>query len=238
MNNQVRRFAVLLLSIAFALSPVLASGFGGFYPESFPVQVERWPLQPVGWAFSIWGMIYLSLILASAWALARPADMPGWHRAAWPLGISLAVGIPWIEVATSAPVVSTVMILVMAVGAVLAMQRAGLGWREGVPLGLYAGWLTAASGVAVSIVLTGYGVLDAQSAAVLMIVAVLAVALTISARGPVNWAYRGAVSWALFGIIVVNASARDWLMILICTAGIAALGALSWLRPTTPASLP
>ncbi|MRX52057.1 hypothetical protein GI374_16895 [Paracoccus sp. S-4012] len=238
MNSQVRRLAVLLLSIAFALSPLLSRGFGGFNPESFPVQVERWPMQPVGWAFSIWGVIYLSLILASGWAFVRPAEMPGWDRGAWPLGISLAVGIPWIEVARSAPAVSTAMIFSMAAGAVLAMQRAGPGWREGVPLGLYGGWLTAASGVAVSVVLTGYGVVDARMAALLMIVAVLAVALSISARRPDNWAYQAAVSWALFGIIVINVPDGEWLIVLVCMAGIAGLGALAWLQRNGRVGLP
>lgn len=230
MNIPVPRLAVLLLSLSFALSPLLSNGFGGFSPESFPVQVERWPMQPAGWAFSIWGVIYLSLILASALAVVRPADMPGWDRVALPLGISLAVGVPWIEVAGSAPVASTAMIIFMAGGAVLAMLRAGPGWLEGVPLGLYAGWLTAASGVAVSVVLTGYGVVDAQMAALLMLVAALTVALSISARRPTNWAYPAAVSWALFGIIVINASAGEWLIVLVCTAGIAGFGVLAWLR--------
>ena len=93
MNDRATRIVVLLLALAFALSPLLSNGFGGFYPESFPVQVDRWPAQPAGWAFSICGLIYLGLILAAIWALWQPASMPGWPRAAGPLGISLFIGI-------------------------------------------------------------------------------------------------------------------------------------------------
>lgn len=57
MTDRVARIAVLLLAVAFSVSPILSNGFGGFYRESFPVQVDRWPAQPVGWAFSIWGLI-------------------------------------------------------------------------------------------------------------------------------------------------------------------------------------
>lgn len=92
MNDRTARIVVLLLALAFAVSPFLSNGFGGFYRESFPVQVDRWPAQPAGWAFSIWGVIYMALILAAAWAVWRPQAMPGWGRSAWPLGISLLIG--------------------------------------------------------------------------------------------------------------------------------------------------
>lgn len=55
MSERMSRLIVLLLAVAFAVSPFLSNGFGGFYPESFPIQVDRWPAHPVGWAFSIWG---------------------------------------------------------------------------------------------------------------------------------------------------------------------------------------
>ena len=44
--------------------------------------------------------------------------------------------------------------------ATMAMLRAGRGWREWASIDLYAGWLTAASGVAVSVMTTcGAGIL-------------------------------------------------------------------------------
>lgn len=85
MNDRNARIIILLLAVGFAVSPVLSNGFGGFYTESFPVQVDRWPAQPVGWAFSIWGLIYLGLILASVWALWRPETMPGWGALPGPM---------------------------------------------------------------------------------------------------------------------------------------------------------
>jgi hypothetical protein len=35
------RIVVFILAVAFAVSPFFSSGFGGFYRESFPVQVSR-----------------------------------------------------------------------------------------------------------------------------------------------------------------------------------------------------
>ncbi|MCC0065246.1 MAG: hypothetical protein H6895_14365 [Defluviimonas sp.] len=223
MSDRTTRLVVLLLALAFAVSPFLSSGFGGFDAESFPVQAEHWPAQPAGWAFSIWGVIYLGLILAAAWAVWRPQAMPGWGRTAWPLGLSLLIGTFWVEVAMGSPLVATAMILVMAPAAIIALLRAGPDWRTWAPIGLYAGWLTAASGVAVSVVATGYGLLSAQTAAVALILCVLIAALAVAAARPRVWTYRAGVIWALFGVIVANSAAHDWLIVAICGAGIALL---------------
>jgi len=234
MNDRIARVAILILVVGFAASPILSNGFGGFYRESFPVQVERWPAQPVGWAFSIWGLIYLVLIAAAACAVLRPATMPGWGRATLPLGLSLFIGLFWIEAAMRAPILATVMILPMAAGAIVAMFRVGPGWRETAALGLYAGWLTAASGVAVSVVLTGYGVLAPRIAALALIGVVLVVAVIVAARRPRLWTYRAGVIWALFGVIVANVSARDWLIAAVCGAGAVALLFAQRLAPARP----
>lgn len=223
MNERTARILILLLAVAFAISPFFSDGFGGFYRDSFPVQVDRWPAQPVGWAFSIWGLIYLGLILAAAWALWRPTTMPHWGHAALPLGFSLLIGVFWIEAAMRSPRFATVMILVMAAAAVMAMFRAGPGWREWAPIGLYAGWLTAASGVAVAAVATGYGILSPQIAAIALIVCVLIAAIAVAATRPDAWTYRAGVIWALFGVIVDNVSAQDWLIVALCGVGILAL---------------
>lgn len=220
MNDRTGRIIILLLAVGFAVSPMLSNGFGGFYPDSFPVQVDRWPAQPVGWAFSIWGLIYTGLILAAAWALWRPTTMPGWGRVAWPLGISLFVGVFWIEAALRSPPIATAMILVMAAAAIMAMLRVGSSLREWGPVGLYAGWLTAASGVALSVVATGYGILSSRTAAIALIICVLIAAVSVASARPRAWSYRAGVIWALFGVIVANVAAGDWLIATICGAGI------------------
>lgn len=224
MNDRMARIILLLLAVAFAISPFFSNGFGGFYRESFPVQVDRWPAQPVGWAFSIWGAIYLGLILAATWALWRPATMPAWGRAIWPLGVSLLIGVFWVETAMRSPLLATIMILVMTTGAIIAMLHTHSNWREWGPLGLYAGWLTAASGVAVSVVATGYGILSSQVAAIALIACVLVVAIAVSAARAHIGTYRAGVIWALFGVIITNLAAGDWLIVTLCSTGIVVLG--------------
>lgn len=233
MNDRIVRLAILILAIGFAVSPIFSNGFGGFYRESFPVQVARWPAQPVGWAFSIWGLIYLALIATAAQAVLRPASTPGWSRAALPLGLSLFIGLFWIEAAMRSPVLATAMILPMAAGAIAAMWRVGPTWREHAAVGLYAGWLTAASGVALSVVLTGYGLLAPRIAAIALIGVVLVVAVAVAARRPAIWSYRAGVIWALVGVIVANLSAGDGLMAGICALGVLMMGVAHRLAPAS-----
>ena len=224
MSSRIWRVVVLVLAVAFAVSPMFSSGFGGFNPEDFPISDAPWPAQPAGWAFSIWGVIYLALIAAAAWALFAAPEDAAWTRACPPLALSLLVGVPWVEVASRAPVVATLMMLPMAVGAVMALFRSGPALWQKVPLGLYAGWLTAAGFVGLSVVLIGHGVLSPQASALLMLALALAVAITIAMWLPKEaWAYRAAVVWALVGVIAANLDPVNPAVIAVCLGGILAM---------------
>lgn len=196
----------LLFAILFALSPLASDGFNGFEPAQFPMVQDRWPVQPAGWAFSIWGVIYLWLILGSAWGLLRATVDRDWQFMRRPLLFSLVIGTFWVAAANASPVLATLMIVFMAIGAIMAFLRAGQGDRiwQLWPVGLYAGWLTAATGVAIAVILSGFGILGAGPAAIMLILAVLVVALAVQSRRPAALGYPLAVGWALLGILVVN----------------------------------
>ena len=42
--------------LLFAVSPLFTQGFNGFEPDQFPVPQDDPPVQPAGYAFSIWGL--------------------------------------------------------------------------------------------------------------------------------------------------------------------------------------
>lgn len=224
-NTPFLAIAVLLATVAFALSPLLTRGFAGYRPDQFPVVLDFWPVQPAGWAFSIWGVIYIWLIAGAGWGWFNAPRDPEWGKMRAPLLISLGLGIFWIAAANAAPIVATVMIFVMAACAIAAMLRAGdedRVWQVR-PVALYAGWLTAATGVGTGVVLGGYGVLSAQAAALTMLVLVLLVALVVQSRRPAEWAYPAAIIWALSGVIAANLPTENWSVIAMSAVGIAAL---------------
>ncbi|MDU8927022.1 hypothetical protein RXV86_06470 [Alisedimentitalea sp. MJ-SS2] len=214
----------------------MTSEFAGYRPEQFPVVLEFWPVQPAGWAFGIWGAIYIWLILGAIWGLLNAPQDEHWQRMRPPLLISLCLGMFWIAAANAAPILATVMIFAIAATAVLAMLRAGTDtpvWQVR-PVALYAGWLTAATGVGAGVVLGGYGVLSGQAAALVMLVAVLVVALIVQSLRPAEWAYPLAVIWALCGVISANASSSNLTVILLSASGIVALALGYALRRSTP----
>lgn len=204
-TTKLKAVLVLVAAIAFVLSPFLAQPFTGFDPGQMPIPVERPPIQPAGYAFSIWGVIYLWLLALSGYGLIRRDTAPDWDAGRWALFASLAIGASWIAVALTAPVMATALIWLMLVGAVRALIRAPArdrGWNA-LPLGLYAGWLTAASCVATGTVVMGYG-WGSQlmlSWVMLLVALALALALTLRLRVPT---YPIAVAWALVGVVAAN----------------------------------
>jgi hypothetical protein len=217
--------SLVLVSIAFALSPLLTSAFAGYRPEQFPVVIEVSPVQPAGWAFSIWGVIYLWLIVGAIWGLVKRPNDPDWQAMRHWLLISLLIGTLWISAANASPILATLMIFAMAAFAILAMLRAGPEnpiWQVR-PVALYAGWLTAATGVGTGVVLGGYGVMTAQVAAMAMLVLVLIVAIVVQSLRPKEWAYPLAIIWALTGVIAANFLVGNWPIIAVASVGIFAL---------------
>ncbi|RJL05555.1 tryptophan-rich sensory protein [Paracoccus aestuarii] len=223
--DRILSILVLTAAVAFAASPVIFPEFAGYDPDLFPIRQDDPPVQPAGWAFSIWGVIYAWLILGAGYGLWRHADDAGWRAMRLPLLASLAIGFFWIPVANRMPGLATIMILGMLATAVAAMLRAGRDapWWQGRPVALYAGWLTAASGVSVGIWLAGFGYLGPQAAAILALVAVTGLALAVQARRPGEWAYPVAVIWALAGVVAQNWRPGNWTVIALAVIGTAAL---------------
>lgn len=225
---------VFLAALAFAVSPFLSNGFGGYRPDQFPVPQVDPPVQPAGWAFSIWGLIFAWLVAGAGFGLWKRADDPDWRPMRTVLLVSLALGAFWIETAHRTPIGATVLIVAMLVPAVLAFLRAGRTdpvWQVR-PVALYAGWLTAATGASLGLVLAGYGILSPQIAALLCLMGVTVLALMIQARRPAEWAYPAGVIWALIAILVANLSPLN-----VPVAGLAGLAAalLAYRAATLPA---
>lgn len=230
MRERGLSIAVLIAAIAFAASPAIFPEFAGYRPDLFPIPQDSPPVQPAGWAFSIWGVIYALLVLGAGYGLWRRAADPDWQAMRLPLLGSLAVGFFWIPVANRLPGLATLMILAMLVLAVAAMLRAGPSdpWFQRRPVALYAGWLTAASGVSAGVWLGGHGWLSPQLAAVLCLLAVMLAALAVHARRPGEWAYPAAVIWALLGVLAANAGTGNWPVMAVALIAAAALSGRIW----------
>lgn len=226
--DRTKAALTLAAALAFTLSPLTTDGFNGFRPDQFPLPQVDPPVQPAGYAFGIWGLIYLWLVAGAGFGLWRRVTAPGWDRARWPLIASLVIGAAWIPVAQVSVFWATVLIWLMLAGALAALIRAGPGdrWWLEAPLGLYAGWLTAAASVALGLMLAGFGATGPVTAALLALALALGSGLGVLALRPGALSYAAALGWALIGVLVANA-ARDGgslAVIGLCIAGLGLLG--------------
>ncbi|QPH54351.1 hypothetical protein [Pontivivens ytuae] len=214
------RYLVLGLAIVFALVPFLTP-FDGFDPEAFPVPQEDPPIQPAGWAFAIWGPIYLALIAHGARQVLRPKLEDRTIRP--PLILSLGVGSVWLPIAQVSPVWATILITLMLGGALSALlvgRAARDPWLTDLPLGLYAGWLSAATGVSLALLCAGYGfVFDASGWGYVFLVIVIGLAAMYQLGLGFVPGYATAVAWALLGVIATNMDGSRG-MVALATLGI------------------
>jgi hypothetical protein len=222
--KQFYALTTLILTLTFVVSPALTSPFSGFRSDQLPIPQIDPPVQPAGYAFAIWGLIYGWLVVSAVFGVWKRRDDPDWTAARAPLMISLAVGTPWLAIANASAVWATVTIFIMAAGAIFALIRAPQSdmWWFKVPVGIYAGWLTAASFVSLGSTAAGYGILTGQLGwAYIGILGALAVATPVLLRTGAP-SYGLTVIWALVAIIVANA-ADIWTVSALAAVGIAVM---------------
>ena len=199
---------ILLATLAFAASPFMVTNFAGFDPALFPVPQNDPPVQPAGWAFAIWGLLYLWLIVSAGYGVLRRADTPAWapHRP-WLLA-NLVLGVAWLPAAERSVLGATVLLgamLVLSLPALFRTPRRDRWWLQA-PLALYAGWLTAAFSASVGLVLAGWGLMAETPAALVALCFALVVGVTVQMRLGRAPGYGLALIWALVAIATKNAA--------------------------------
>ncbi len=234
----MKAYLVLLAAIAFAISPFLSPEFGGFDPERYPIPQYDPPVQPAGWAFAIWGLIYVALIIHAVLGVFRHKDDADWDRGRIALFISLAVGSIWLPVALLSPIWATILIWVMLISVLVSLyqtQSAHPAWAANWPVALYAGWLSAASFVSIGLLLAGYGITSEVVAAIIALALATSFALYHGYRLG-HWSYSAAVAWGFIGIVFANLETNTLVSVLSGIAAILMLAAIAY-RVRTPANL-
>ena len=197
--------ALLLVTLAFAVAPAFTPSFRGYDPGTFPVQIENPSVQPAGYAFAIWGLIYLWLIAHAAFGLMKRRGDPAFVKPAVPLTLSVVLGTVWLAIAVASPIPAAVAIIAMAAFAIYAYVIADPAqdpWLLSAPLAIYAGWLTAASAVSTGVILAGYGILPDTGAALMMLGLVLIIGIAMQIKRPNLPIYGATIVWAIIGIVV------------------------------------
>ncbi|GGG46826.1 tryptophan-rich sensory protein [Hymenobacter glacieicola] len=194
-------------------------------------------LTPAGYAFSIWGVIFLSLLAYAGWQLLpaqRRNPLP--DAVARPLVLANLLTGLWLVVFAYEllPLSMVVMLGILASLAVVYdrarhVVRGGQApWYSSVPFGLYLGWISVATVVNVTLALGTQWQPGAERSIELAIVLVgitagLALNVTKQFR---ELAYPAAVAWGLVGIWAARRPEADTLVLAwmaLAAAGLVAL---------------
>lgn len=173
-------------------------------------------LTPVGWAFSIWGVIFLALAVYAVWQLLpaqRPNPLP--DAVARPLTVASVAAALWVVCFSYEAIgTCTVLMLLTLAMLILAYGRARRLVLERVsprpsswPLSLFMGWISVATTVNVTLGLERLGITSAANVSILLSVVLLAVVVALGLL--ISSFFRDAVyplvlAWGLFGIWYVR----------------------------------
>ena len=227
-HTAVRHKALYLLNIA-ALAVVL---YVNYLANALPLNgrtpgalSDLYPnlFVPVGLTFSIWGVIYLWLLIwvgMQAIALLTGKQAPGAAKAGWWFLATCLLNIGWLfawhweQLLLSVGVMITLLYCLVrlnqAIGNGVSAESAWEKWTAHLVFGLYQGWITVALIANVTALLVGSGwkggtALAESDWAIIMVEAGAAIAVAMVWR--FNHLFHGvAVVWALYGIYLKRAA--------------------------------
>lgn len=209
-------WAVLGAAVLQVVAPAITIGGSGEPPGAG--SAPDLLITPVGWAFAIWGVIYLGALVQAAAVLVRGhTAVP--RRLQVDQVVLYVGGALWIGASTlESSLATAAALLLMLVAAVDGVLTAGrqvppTGWLLRLTrfaVGLYAGWVTAAFFLNLGTALVELDAFDVErlgwQVALLAVAGVALLALTLVTRVP---AYAAAGVWALAGIAVTGADNGD-----------------------------
>jgi len=199
-----------LVNVWSNLSPVNGQTIG----EVSETQFGNILITPAGYAFAIWGAIYLGLFVFAAYQL-RPAqyDNPRLQGSYW-LAVACLAQVIWVflfltgQFVASLGAMAAILISLIACysslrseGRISAAER----WRSQRPISLYLGWISVATILNGAIALDsagwdGWGIPPMVWTMLLIVVAAVLGGWVLWHQS--DWLYAGVVIWALVAIAV------------------------------------
>ncbi|QDA59677.1 hypothetical protein [Hymenobacter jejuensis] len=171
-------------------------------------------LTPAGYAFSIWGLIFLSLTIYAVWQLLpaqRQLSLP--DAVAKPLTVASVATAAWVVLFAYELIVPSVLVMLLILGALImvygrarrrVLQETAPRWTS-LPFALYLGWISVASVINVTIGLRQLGWQPALNISIILTLALFAVVVALGLIISNTFreiAYPLVIAWALVAIWV------------------------------------
>ena len=237
---QITRRLIVLASAVFAVVVGQSQQLMGWgqTPAEFSADSDE-TLRVAGYAFAIWGVIYLGLLIyAVRQVLRQTGESLLIHRFGWP-SVAAFLGIGWWVVAAAFDWEAATVVLIFGslialllpllhnADAIRALGRTERDrWLVIWPLALLAGWLTVAAPLNLLTVATGNEALPAMlsptawAMLAIVIAALVAVGVTFRLR---MMAFALPVAWGLLGAFVAEQERNTVLAYVALAAAVAVL---------------
>jgi len=241
MNRDILRQLIVIFAVA---GTILVNGLANALPLNGQTTGEisdRFQVYfvPAGYVFSIWGLIYVGIILYAIYqALPAQRENPSLRRIGYPFALSCLANVIWLLLWHYEYFVLTLVAMASLLALLIVIYvRLGIGkvkvstaekWLVHLPFSIYLGWISVATIANVTSVLdylnwNQWG-LSAESWTVIMllIAVILAWAMSLT-RGDI--AYCLVLIWAFIGIAVKNAdtpmvATAAWVAVVFASIGL------------------
>ena len=225
--------AAVLIAVFIQIGSTFLPQLGMGEPIGNRSDSIRTLITPSGWAFAIWGPLFLGSAVFAVWqALPGQRENRLLNRIAWPAAIALAAQGVWATYTqfNNLTAISAVIILVSLVGLLICLRAltqqdkltSGERWFAALVLSALAAWLTAASIVNISATLAYYGVggdfAYPMAAAVMVVIGGVIAALAVAGSRGNPW-YALVFSWALLAIYYRGGQEAETIAIACVIAG-------------------
>jgi hypothetical protein len=166
---------------------------------------------PAGWAFSIWGLIFLGMLVFAGYQALPRARGPRLDAIAVPFILANLLNgfwqVPWLSRMFGAAAVVIVGILACLIWLYVRLDRLGMStverWVLGVPTSLFLAWLSVATALNITVALVASGWEGSGIWPPLLVLAIVAIAVTLLSRtGDV--AFASVLVWAFAAIYAAN----------------------------------
>ena len=221
MSHKIRQIFVIIATLAVIFVNYLAGT--GQVNNIDPKEISDKYLNlltPEGYAFAIWGIIYLGLIGFSIYQALPAQALNSRFVKIRPIYIaSCAANIAWIyawhydQILVSLGLMLTILLTMLLINRVLYLEPSKGTTFEivltRIPFGIYFGWITAATILNVTIALIYVGVKFPNNISVIAACAVIAIATILAIavrRGFNNILYPLTIAWALIAIAIKQQS--------------------------------
>ncbi len=214
MKLNLRQIAVLLSTLLAITINGLANAlpFNGITTGEVSDSFDTY-FVPAGYVFSIWGLIYIGLILFSIYqALPAQRDNPHFAKTGWWVFIGNLANASWMffwhyqlfgwTLVAMLTLLTSLLFVYTGLRDGRTASRTNF-WLASVPFSIYLGWISVATIANVSDVLYYYNWgqfgISAEIWMVVMLAVVASLAWTMALRQR-DWAYLAVLLWALAGI--------------------------------------